>query len=87
MNWNGVTGSGPRPDSRIRRQELDALVAKLSAHVGMELHADYSTYGGWVLVTSDNSKPFGARRRRRESFVDLIEFAIDACKFKEQDNA
>lgn len=63
------------------------MVQALGAHVGIELHADYSVYGGWVLVASDNSKPFGARRRRRESFVDLIEFAIDACKLKEKGNA
>lgn len=76
-----------RATSRERREEIDRLVNTLGSHVGLELHADHYSYGGWVLVASDSSKPFGARRRGRESFIEIIEFAIDACKLKEQGNA
>lgn len=74
-------------DSKARRRELDDMVQALSLCVGIELRADFNTHAGWVLVASDNSKPFGARRRTRGGFIDVIEFAIDAYKVKERGHA
>lgn len=74
-------------DSRARRRELDDMVQALSLCMGIELRADFNTYGGWVLVASDNSKPFGARRRTREALTDAINFTLDAYRVKEHGHA